>query len=236
MQPACIITSRRRKQNFMPRSDDGQTVGTMTRWKGEDTFLTCTRIHNLHVLGFLTMASLTSSTTGTELASPPDTSGPPFCEVQVKASADKVWSKMTMDVTAWPSFVEAIDKIAIINEKEITSETKDKSVHVGLKFDETRNFGGRQETQTMDVTYADAASYTYVLTILSCGCHFEFVNKVVPTDDSSCKLQIYQKVDFVTFLAKYVLRWMSYFTEGWMKKHTLKDLEDIKAAVEDAEK
>lgn len=143
---------------------------------------------------------------------------------QIAADPESVWAVIA-DIPNAAEHISAIKKIEIIEAASAQSI-------VGIKWKETREWMGKDATETMWVTDALSPSF-YEVRAESHGCVYNSRLSIAATDTGS-RLSMDFHCSPQTFGAK--LMWL---LTGWMARKSLRksidqDLRDIKMAIEQA--
>ena len=142
-------------------------------------------------------------------------------EVPIDASKHDIWNLIT-------DIEHASDRISGIEEVEVLESPADGLV--GLKWRETREFGGKKATETMWVTEAVKDSH-YRTEARSHGSVYR--SRMYITDDSEgTRLGMDFDCEPQTFGAKLMWGVFGFMFRGATHKALLQDLKDIKAAAE----
>lgn len=142
-------------------------------------------------------------------------------QVPVEASRHDVWRLIT-------DIEHAADRIAGIEDVEVLEQPSEGVV--GLKWRETRKFGGKTATETMWITEAEEDSY-YLTEARSHGSVYRGRVYVVE-ENGATQLGMDFDAEPQTFGAKVLSAVVTPLFKGAMKKALLNDLKDIKAAAE----
>ena len=142
-------------------------------------------------------------------------------QVSINRSREDIWKTIT-DIESWADTVSGIEELEILERPE--------SALVGLKWKETRTMFGKKATEVMWVT--DATDHeSYDVRAESHGSVYE--SRLSIADEGTGHVL---RMDFEAqaqgFIAKILSPIFGVFFKGAAKKALLKDLEDIKAAVE----
>lgn len=143
-------------------------------------------------------------------------------EVDVRAPREAVWAVVT-DIPNASRTIKGIERIEVL-ERPVGGGL------VGLKWRETRKMFGKDATETMWITRAEAPSF-YETRAESHGSVYTTRIELAPTF-SGTRLSMDFGAVPQTFGAKVMGAMFSAFGKGSMRKAILKDLEDIKAATE----
>ncbi len=142
--------------------------------------------------------------------------------VHINASAEKVWAIIS-DIENAPGVIQGILKLRVLE------PAKGPSI-VGLKWEETRMFGGREATEVMWVTEAVENSH-YRTRAESHGAVYESGMHIEP-DGAGCNLTMTFTGEPQSFGAKVMWALTGWMAKNSVKKACSKDLADIKAAAE----
>ena len=142
-------------------------------------------------------------------------------EVPIEASKHEIW-KLITDIE------HASDRISGIEEVEVLESPADGLV--GLKWRETRKFGGKTATETMWVTEAEQESH-YRTEAQSHGSVYRSRMYISDGDDGT-RLGMDFDCEPQTFGAKVMWGAFGFMFRGATRKALLQDLIDIKAAAE----
>ena len=142
-------------------------------------------------------------------------------QVAIKGTKEAIWEKVT-DIESAVDTISAIEKVEILEKPE--------SGLVGLKWRETRTMFGKTATEVMWITEvrpnefyrtrAESHGSIYKSTIAIAGQH------------EDCLLTMSLEATAQSFLAKVLSIPMGLLFKGALRKALLKDLHDIKNAVE----
>ena len=142
-------------------------------------------------------------------------------QVTINASKEAIWARIT-DFDNAAKTIKAIDNIEIL-------ESPTEGL-VGLKWRETRTLLGKTATEEMRITDADPSSF-YTARAASNG--FVYLTTVSIADQgSSNALSIRHESKPQSLILKLLSVPLGLVFKGVAKKAFLKDLNDIKAAVE----
>lgn len=109
----------------------------------------------------------------------------------------------------------------------------DGPIGVGTRFKETRVMFKRECTETMEVTAFEPPG-RYVLCADTCGCHYQFELRFLPSGDGT-DVEMHVKSEPVTTIAKIMSVLMKPLMKSMLKQcteMTAKDLADLKTAIE----
>ena len=143
--------------------------------------------------------------------------------VSVDAPKHSVWQKIT-DIEHAAQTISGIESVEILN--------KPADGLVGLKWKETRTMFGKQATETMWIT--DAIEDDYYLTEAQSHGSIYRAKVQVADEDGKTRLSMDFDAEPQTVGAKILSATMGFMFKGATQKALLKDLEDVKAAVETA--
>jgi len=142
-------------------------------------------------------------------------------QIQIDGSREEIWKVIT-------DIENCADRISGIEEVEILE--KPEAGLVGLKWKETRTMFGKSATEVMWITDV-VENESYDVRAESHGAVYSSKLSIVEEGGS-----LILRMDFggeaQTFMAKLMSAIMGMFFKGATEKAMLKDLEDIKAAVE----
>ncbi len=141
--------------------------------------------------------------------------------VTIGASPEAIWSVIT-DIENASRNISGIEKVEIL-------QTPPDGI-VGLKWRETRKFGGKTATEDMWITEA-VENRHYVARAESHGFVYTSVLRITPTDGGST-LTMTHRSEPRSLLAKVLARPMGWMLRSTLEKALRKDLEDIETAVE----
>lgn len=145
-------------------------------------------------------------------------------QVPVRAPIQNVWQQIT-DIENAAKTISGIDEIEILN--------KPPDGLVGLKWKETRTMMGKQAAEIIWVKEAVENDY-YLTEAQSHGSIYK--GKVqVSEENGATTLSMIFDAEPQTFGAKLLSAMMGFMFKGATEKALLKDLEDVKAAVEASE-
>ena len=155
--------------------------------------------------------------------------------VDINAPMAKVWHTIC-DIEHSASNISGIDEIEVLEQP-----TTDGSI-VGLKWKETRIMFGKEATETMWIIDAVENDY-YKVQAESCGCQYISIMRVSEVEEAggstataaTTRLTMSHETIPQTFIAKLLNLPMGWLMKGYMEEMIKKDLEDIKAKVEEGE-
>jgi len=147
-------------------------------------------------------------------------------ETQVSIDGPKaaVWNVIT-DIEHATETISGIESVEVL-------EKPDDGI-VGLKWRETRSLFGKTATEEMWIT--DAADHEFYRTRAeSHGCVYISTMSIAGNSggNAGCTLTMRHQTEPQTFVAKLLAAPMGVVFKGALRKTMLRDLEDIKAAVE----
>ncbi len=144
-------------------------------------------------------------------------------EAQVTVGGPKtaVWEVIT-DIENAAETISGIDQVEVLE--------KPADGLVGLKWRETRTMFGKSATEVMWITDA-ADNEFYKARAESHGCVYISTMSIAGNSES-CTLTMSHETQPQSFLAKLLMAPMGLIFKGALRKTILKDLQDIKAAVE----
>ena len=142
-------------------------------------------------------------------------------QVPINGSREDIWRVIT-------DIENCIDRISAIEEIEILEQPE--SGLVGLKWRETRTMFGKTATEVMWITDVDE-NESYDVRAESHGSVYKS-RLSISGEGGSHILTMEFGAAAQTFMAKLMSAIMGVFFKGATEKAVLKDLEDIKAAVE----
>ncbi len=142
-------------------------------------------------------------------------------EVPIEASKHEIW-KLITDIEQAPSRISGIEDVEVLESPA--------DGLVGLKWRETRKFGGKTATETMWVTEAVEDSH-YRTEAQSHGSVYR--SRMYLSDgDEGTRLGMDFDCEPQTFGAKFMWLALGFMFRGATRKALLQDLNDIKAAAE----
>lgn len=142
-------------------------------------------------------------------------------QVSINGSREDIWKAIT-DIESWADTISGIEELEILERPESTL--------VGLKWKETRTMFGKTATEVMWVT--DATDHeSYDVRAESHGSIYES-RLSISDEDTGHVLRMDFEAQAQGIIAKILSPILGVFFKGATKKVLLKDLEDIKAAVE----
>ncbi len=144
-------------------------------------------------------------------------------EVPVEASKHEIW-KLITDIEHAPDRISGIEELEVL-------ETPSEGL-VGLKWRETRVFGGKKATETMWVTEAVDESH-YRTEASSHGSVYRS-RMYITEDGDATRLGMDFDCEPQSFGAKVMWLVFGFMFRGATRKALLQDLTDIKAAAESA--
>lgn len=139
----------------------------------------------------------------------------------INRPVELVWNQI-IDIRNSAQFIEGIIKIEVLEEPENT--------RIGFKWKETRMMFGKEATEIMWITEYKENEY-YQTRAESHGSVY-ISRMAVEEVNSQTQLTMSFKGEPQTFMAKIFSKLMGAMMKGSMKKIVLKDLADIKVAVE----
>ena len=142
-------------------------------------------------------------------------------EVPVEASKQEIWRLIT-DIENAPSRISGIEELEVLESPA--------DGLVGLKWRETRQFGGKTATETMWVTEAVEDSH-YRTEAQSHGSVYRSRMYITDNGDGT-RLGMDFDCEPQTFGAKVMWAVFGFLFRGATRKALLQDLNDIKAAAE----
>ncbi len=143
------------------------------------------------------------------------------CSEHINASPESVFAAST-DVARWPETISAITKTEIMTEGP---------VGVGTTFRETRVMFGKEASETMTFARFDPPR-EYMLTAASHGCKYETTFTFTP-EAGGTRVDMNFKGEPTTFMSKVMSAVMGPMLKGTMVKCIAKDLQDLKANLEE---
>lgn len=144
--------------------------------------------------------------------------------IDIDAPADRVWQVIT-DIENCESTIRGILKV------EILEQPKGNSIK-GLKWRETRKFAGKEATEVMWITEAQAPRF-YKARAESHGSVYES-GMSIDSREGGCRLTMSFEGRPQTFGAKVLWALTGWMAVRPLKKTMAEDLQDIKAASEAA--
>ncbi len=142
-------------------------------------------------------------------------------QVTIDGPIESIWTAIA-DIENAGDLLQGVDKIEILEKPE--------SGLVGLKWRETRTLFGKESTEVMWVTEC-AENESYIARAESHG--FVYLCTRAISDQGGAKvLTMTHESEPQSFAAKLMSIPMGLMFKGVLRKALLKDLEDIKAAVE----
>ena len=142
-------------------------------------------------------------------------------ELPINASREKIWAAVT-DIENSADLVSAINEIEILEKPE--------SGLVGLKWRETRTMFGKEATEVMWVTHAEAPKY-YRTRAESHGA--VYISEVRIREEGGQQiLEMGMSAEPQSLMAKIFSPIMGLFMKGSIEKAFLEDIKDIKAKLE----
>lgn len=142
-------------------------------------------------------------------------------QININQPIEKVWKKIT-DIENSANFIEGITKVEVLE--------KPKDTLPGFKWKETRVMFGKEATEIMWITEFKENQY-YQTRAESHGSVYISRMSVEQIDDQT-QLTMSFKGEPQTFITKVLSKLMGAMMKGSMKKVILKDLKNIKDAVE----
>jgi hypothetical protein len=144
-------------------------------------------------------------------------------EVQVNIAGPKeaIWGVVT-DIANASENISGIEKVEVLEQPE--------DGLVGLKWRETRTMFGKTATEVMWIT--DSAENEFYKTRAESHGSIYISTIAIAEQNGSCSLTMTFESKAQSFLAKLLCIPMGLVFKGTMKKAILKDLNDIKAVVE----
>ncbi len=143
------------------------------------------------------------------------------CTIPIKASREDIWKVIT-DIDNAAQRISGIEKVDVLE--------KPTSGIVGFKWTETRIMFGKEATETMWITEAEENAY-YKTRAESHGAVYISEMRIEESDNGNTLTMAFEGQP-QTFLAKLMGFIFSGMMKGSMKKVMMKDLEDIKKALE----
>ena len=142
-------------------------------------------------------------------------------QVPISASKEAIWNTIT-DIENAANTIGGINSIEVLEKPDSL---------IGLKWKESRTMFGKEATETMWITHAEENSF-YQTRAESHGSIY--ISKLwISEENGSNHLHMSFQGEAQTFGAKLMSFLMAPMMKGSMKKLVLKDLEDIKKAVEE---
>ncbi len=142
-------------------------------------------------------------------------------EVPIEASKQEIWELIT-DIEQAPSRISGIEEVEVLESPA--------DGLVGLKWKETRKFGGKTATETMWVTEAVENSH-YWTEAQSHGSVYRS-RMYISDDDGGTRLGMDFDCKPQTFGAKFMWGVFGFMFRGATRKALLQDLTDIKTVAE----
>ena len=142
-------------------------------------------------------------------------------QVTINAPAEAVWKVIT-DIEKAAETISGIEQVEVLEKPE--------NGLVGLQWRETRTVFGKTATEEMRIT--DAADNDFYTTRAeSHGCVY-ITTMRVSANNEGCTLTMSHQIKPQAFIAKLLSFPMGLLFKGTIRKVILRDLNDIKAAVE----
>lgn len=139
----------------------------------------------------------------------------------INAPREVVWARAT-DVAHAPEFISGLDSAEVLEQPE--------SGLVGLKWRETRTLMGKQSSETMWVTAAQAPDY-YDVEAGSHGCRY-FSRLSFDDVGGATELSMTFRAEPESFMAKLLGNTIGRLFMGPTRKALQQDLDDIRMAAE----
>lgn len=143
------------------------------------------------------------------------------CDTSINASPQQVWD-IVSDIEHADQFISAIKGLEVI-------EKPDNSI-VGFKWKETREMFGKDATEVMWVTAAEAPNF-YEVKAESHGCTYISTIRLTPETDSTRLSMTFEGISH-SFMAKLMSALMGFMIKKTMVKELNRDLADIKSYIE----